>query len=172
MKRTALLLTLALLILPSIAIAGGACVLQSVGGNYIYQGQMLLKCTASSTDASMSHTFDGTHALDAKTMDLLDGRYITGALAYTIPADTNPKTDSDLAITDSDGLVLLGAAANGLNVVDDADARSFYFQGPDGATGYPRVSGKKYLTVAWSNNDVNSAISYLRLDVTGTRNAK
>ena len=171
MKRNTLLLIVALLALPSLSFAGGACVLQEVGGNYIYQGQMLFECTASSTDASMSHTFDGTHSLDAITMALLDGRYVKGALAYD-GAGTDPTTNTSLTVTDSDGFIYVNPASNGLEVIDSGGKNSFYFLGPDGNAGFRSLPGGKPLTFAWNGNLVNSGVHYLLLDVTVERNAR
>ncbi len=156
--------------------AGGACAPvaitdQSSVDYLVYNGQIVLECTADAADASMAYTFASTVTGNATFMGVMNGRYVLGAMAYD-GAGTDPSDQSDLDIVDSDGYVFVSSAAgeNGENVIDDGDDSTFYFYGPDGNIGYPRVVGHKPWTITWSNNAVNEAVHYLRLDVTGVRN--
>ena len=171
MKRKALLLTLALLILPSLSFAAMTCELVEVGGNYIYQGQMLLKFTADTTPETMVANLGDvtTVPIGQKIMTLLDGRRILEAYAYD-GTGTDFDVASDLAVSDSDGAPFLTAAGNGANIWN-GDNR-FYFEDPNASDGYPPISAGKALTFTITGNTVNNSIGYLRLTLTGERNVR
>jgi len=167
MKRITLLL-LGMLAVPNLALAAMTCELVEVGSNYVYQGQMLLKFTADTTPGTMVCDL-ATAAGGAKIMTLLDGRRILEAYAYD-GTGTDFNVASDLAVSDSDGAPFLSATGKGANIWN-GDNR-FYFEDPDGSNGYPRVSAGKPLTFTITGNDVNDSVGYLRLDLTGERNAR
>ena len=167
MKKIALLV-MALLAAPTLALSAMTCEIVEVGHNYVYQGQMLLKFTADTTPGTMTCNL-ATATGGAKIMDLLDGRRILEAYSYD-GSGTDLNVASDLAVSDSDGSPFLSATGNGANIWN-GDNR-FYFEDPDGNAGYPRVSAGKSLTFTITGNDVNNSIGYLRLDLTGQRDAR
>ena len=133
----------------------------------VLQGTILFKCTAASDDASMTYTF----AANSEVTNLLDGRTPLWGLSYD-GTGTDPTAASDLSIYDGDGRYFLRVAGNGLNVVDNGTDHSFYFEGPDGNSGYQAFKGSASLSFAWANNAVNSGVNYLLVGVTGERNVK
>lgn len=135
----------------------------------VYDGNIVLMCTAASDDASMSVTMSAEGS--SQFMGLIDGRWITEVSAYD-GAGTDPTANSDLSIVDSVGRVIVNPATNGLNVVTNGTDSSFYVLGPDGANGNYKAAKSRLWTVAWVNNAVNSGVHYLRFSVTGERNVK
>lgn len=135
----------------------------------VYDGDIILKCTAASDDASMSVTAGAEGA--SQLMGLLDGCWVTEISSYD-GAGTDPTASSDLSITDSIGRVIVSPTVNGLNVITNGTDSSFYVLGPDGNAGNYKAAKSRPWTVAWSNNVVNSGINFLRISVTGTRNVK
>ena len=133
----------------------------------VLQGAVLFKCTAASDDASMIYTFDA----NKEVTNLLDGRYPLWGFTYD-GTGTDPTAASDLSVYDGTGRYFLRAAGNGLNVVDNGTDHPFYFEGPDGNNGYQAFRGSTSLTIAWTNNAVNSGINYFLVGVTGARNVK
>ena len=135
----------------------------------VYDGYIVLKCTAAD-DASMSFTF-GDEGED-RFMGLMDGRWVLEFHSYD-GATTDPTTDTDLHITDSDGRIIVNYATNGDAVIDDGDDHTFYPLGPDGENGNFKAAKSRPWTISWEEGDVvnaeNEAENYLRIGVTGSR---
>lgn len=174
-----LLFFLSLLALPTFSFAVDEdCAVQPITGYdsltyYVFEGQILLECTAASDDASMAFTFGAKNSATGQFMGLMDNRHVVAALTYDGAGVDPTAAVVDLDIVDSDGAVFVSAANNGANVVVAGGATAeFYFEDPDGNNGYPEAAGAKPWTMTWTGNLVNSAVNYLRLTVTGPRFVK
>ena len=123
--------------------------------------KLVLTCTASSTDASYPATVINPLAVtaDGRTFDIR-GLKLYSVKAY--PGDTAPTDETDLSITDEYGIDLLGT--KGTNVID-ATSKTWTLVGPSGSYSPALITGD--ITVAITNNAVNSAVTTLILEFVG-----
>lgn len=116
--------------------------------------KVFLTCTASADD----HTYPETIVNTLENVSDYDLRGLSLYSVKAIPGTTGPTDNSDLTITDEDGVDLLGG--KGENIIDNATS-SFIPAGP-GAFAQPApITGD--ITINLSGNSVNSAVVTLVL---------
>jgi hypothetical protein len=94
-------------------------------------------------------------------MTPMDGMYVL--LVTVSPGSTAPDAAS-VAISDSNGLALMTAAANGLNLVHATSTLDEYLEGPNGDS-YHLVDANLPWTVTVTDQATNNAIIYIKFEL-------
>lgn len=118
---------------------------------------VLLTCTADATPATMAAT------LTAAQMAMLGNGYLENIL--TVPGGTGPTDNSDLAIADSRGHTIVGAASKGLNVIDNATVNSFLPETNGIGDGSQPVHSAYPWTITITNNGVANSSTLIYLEI-------
>ena len=149
MKKLALLI---FLLFAGNAFAAGTCVPTYQDNGTVYA--ITYTCTA---DAALA-TYPST-ALNTSVTKMLKDRSFHLYEVYTSPGGTAPTDETDLALTDANGLDVLGGA--GTNGIDATSDLRFFPENSDGAYSFPYITGTVY-TMAITNNAVNSAVTTIQ----------
>jgi hypothetical protein len=161
MKRIMIVVAL-LMMCGSTANAAMVCALDTAGtnggkrkfGEMLDKTRVTVKCTFDTTPGTATDTFDQS------IMGPMDGKYVLLVTVY--PGSTAPDAAS-VAISDSNGLALMTAAGNGLNLVHATNTLDEYLEGPNGDS-YHLVDANFPWTVTVTDQATNNAIIYIRFD--------